>query len=393
MGTCELSIAFVSNYYNHHQKYLSDALYALTGGKYCFIETARMGDERLGMGWGSEEKPAYVKQTYLSEAAAGECRKIIDDADVVIIGSAPNALVKGRLGGGKLVFRYSERMLKRREPWKYPYRWLKWHMRSCGKGSTYMLCASAYTAADCAKFGLFHDRCYKWGYFPEVRQYEDIDRLVEWKHPASILWVARLIEWKHPELPVLVAKCLKEEGYRFDLSIIGNGVMEDELRELIKTNCLEDRVHMLGTMKPEEVRAHMEKSEIFLFTSDRNEGWGAVLNEAMNSGCAVVASHAIGSVPYLIEDGVNGLIYRDGDFAELCEKTKWLLDHAAERKTMARNAYWTMANEWNAENAARRLLALATELLRGTSHPTISPTGVCSKAEVLKDDWYEKQDS
>ena len=49
----------------------------------------------------------------------------------------------------------------------------------------------------------------------------------------------------------------------------------------------------------------MEKSEIFLFTSDKGEGWGAVLNESMNSACAVVASHAIGSVPFLLKDGEN----------------------------------------------------------------------------------------
>lgn len=51
-------------------------------------------------------------------------------------------------------------------------------------------------------------------------------------------------------------------------------------------------------MKASEVRSYMEKADIYLFTSDFNEGWGAVLNESMNSGCAVVASHAIGSVPF-----------------------------------------------------------------------------------------------
>ena len=43
------------------------------------------------------------------------------------------------------------------------------------------------------------------------------------------------------------------------------------------------------------------------------EGWGAVLNEAMNSGCACIASHAIGSAGFLIEHGENGFVYRDGD--------------------------------------------------------------------------------
>ena len=80
---------------------------------------------------------------------------------------------------------------------------------------------------------------------------------------------------------------------------------------MIREKKLEDCVHMLGAMSPDEVRKHMEQANIFLFTSDRNEGWGAVLNEAMNSGCAVVASHAIGSVPYLIKNGNNGYIYEN----------------------------------------------------------------------------------
>lgn len=55
-----------------------------------------------------------------------------------------------------------------------------------------------------------------------------------------------------------------------------------------------------------KVREHMEDADIFLFTSDYNGGRGAVLNESMNSGCMVAASHAIGSVPFLLEDGKRG---------------------------------------------------------------------------------------
>ncbi len=68
---------------------------------------------------------------------------------------------------------------------------------------------------------------------------------------------------------------------------------------------------------PEEVRAAMERSEIYLVTSDRKEGWGAVVNEAMNSGCAVVADHMIGAAPWLIRQGENGWMYRDGEEQEL----------------------------------------------------------------------------
>ena len=62
--------------------------------------------------------------------------------------------------------------------------------------------------------------------------------------------------------------------------------MEQQLRQMIHDKQLDDCVSMLGAMSPEKVRDYMEAADIFLFTSDFNEGWGAVLNEAMNSSCA-----------------------------------------------------------------------------------------------------------
>ena len=61
----------------------------------------------------------------------------------------------------------------------------------------------------------------------------------------------------------------------------------------------------------------MEKSSIYLFTSNFDEGWGAVLNESMNSACAVISSHAAGATPFLISHNINGLLYTSGDVDEL----------------------------------------------------------------------------
>ena len=165
--------------------------------------------------------------------------------------------------------------------------------------------------------------------------------------------------------------------------------MEKKISEMIKTKGLEDCVFMLGALKPDEVRLHMEKSQIFLFTSDFNEGWGAVLNESMNSGCAVVASHAIGSVPYLIEDGKNGLIYKNGDLDDLYEKVKYLLDKAEIGEEIGKNAYETLINTWNAEVAAERFLNLAEKLSKGETIDNLYHSGPCSKAKKLKNKWYK----
>ncbi len=387
-----MKVVFVSNYFNHHQESFSLAMDRLTEGNYRFIATDTVGEERLKLGYADmNKKYPWIVRAYESDETMQRAEKLIDEADAVIIGSAPSKMIEKRLQEKKLVFRYAERLYKYMPKWyTFPLRILK-HSFLYNRKNYYLLCSSAYTAADFAKSCAFLNKAYKWAYFPAVKEYKDINDLIESKKKNSILWVGRLIDWKHPEAAVEVARRLKQDGYAFELNVIGTGEMETELKEKILSLGLEERVRMLGSMPPESVRRYMEESEIFLFTSDRNEGWGAVLNESMNSGCAVVASHAIGSVPYLVKDGENGYIYKDGIVDDLYEKVKTLLDACEKRKKTGKNAYETTRKEWNAENAARRFLVLAKAILDGEKHPYPFADGVCSKAEILKDDWYLKQ--
>ncbi len=383
-----MKLVFVSNYYNHHQSALSESFAKANGVEYSFIETEQMDQERKSLGWGECTYPKFVKQSYISNESEKECLHLIEEADVVIYGSAPIEMIKNRLKQGKLTFKYSERIFKGGFKWyEQPLRFVKNYRRGWCKKNHYLLCASAYAYADYQKTFNFSNRAYNWGYFPAVKSY-NIEELIKDKDTASILWTARFIDWKHPEIPVLIADKLKKEGYHFKLNLIGNGIMEAEIAEMINNKNLGDCVSMLGAMKPEEVRKHMEQSEIFLFTSDFNEGWGAVLNESMNSGCAVVASHAIGSVPFLINDGENGLIYKNGDVNDLYDKVKFLLDNPEYRKKISLKAYKTMTEIWNAEVAAERFLKIAENLLNGESIEGVYSEGPCSKAEVLKNNWY-----
>ncbi len=381
-----MKIVFVSNYYNHHQSALSQAFYNYTQGEYRFIQTVPMEEERIKMGWG-EDLPNFVIESYKDKETFQKCKELVFNADVVIVGGCHEVekLVHRRIKANKLTFRYSERIYKN---WKnrltIPLRFIKYHWAN--SKNTYLLCASAYAAKDYALTGNFMGKAYKWGYFPAVKKYENIEKLIADKTPVSILWVARLIELKHPDVSIRVAKRLKQAGYKFRLSLIGNGELESEIRELIKSEGVEDCIAMLGAMKPEEVRKYMEQSEIFLFTSDFNEGWGAVLNESMNSACAVVASHAIGSVPFLINDGENGFIYKNGDEDDLFNKVKFLLDNSEKRKEMSLNAYKTMTEIWNAENAVKKLLNLVESLNKNEGFTVRNEP--CEK--ISYDDNYKK---
>jgi glycosyltransferase involved in cell wall biosynthesis len=386
--TIIMKIIFLSNYFNHHQEPLSEELFSLSNGNYYFIETMPIEEERVKMGWGVKKLPIYLIQSYKSPQDLKVCENLVDSADVVIIGSAPESFIKNRLKNGKLIFRYHERPLKKGiELYKYPFRYFKWHKNNPKTANIYMLCASAYTAGDFAKFGLFKNKCLKWGYFTEAKCYADINHLIETKRKNSIIWVARFITYKHPEVACLIGEKLLKDGYEFEINMIGNGELLEPTRRVLEEKGLTNYVHILGSMKPEDVREHMEKSEIHIFTSDKNEGWGAVLNESMNSACIPISSHAIGSTPFLIDNGVNGFIYEDGNVDDLYSKIKLLFDKKDKMKKMSENAYKTIVDMWSPKNVAERFIKI-TELILNGEEIELFKEGPCSKAGIILDDWF-----
>ena len=377
-----LSVCFISNYFNRHQKPFSDSMFALIGNDFCFIETRKVREEKKNKSILLSEYPPYVVSSESFYAEPIKYLKFIDNADVVIIGSAPNNLIVPRLKNHKIVFRYAERPLKRgNELLKYPYRFLSWRWKNCWSQNVYMLCASAFTAGDYSKFLMYRDKCFKWGYFPQTYVHASIETLLANKNTNSLIWVGRFIDWKHPEVAIAIAKRLSTAGYSFSLTMIGNGEMFDEISRQVKDYALESCVRLLGALHPDDVRKQMDSTEIHLFTSDQQEGWGAVLNEAMNSACAPIAHYSIGSAPFLIENGKNGFLYDTID--DLYQKITFLLDHKDICSKIGKCAYETIVTEWNAQVAADSFVGLSNQLLRGESKPIIKQSGVCSKAFPL----------
>ena len=381
-GVSRTTIVIASNYFNHHQRYLSEALDEMTGRSFFFVETMEMEQERKNMGWGTTDIPPYVLQAY-DPAQRKKCRKLIQEADVVLWGSCPYGLILPRLLAHKLTFCYSERIFKEgMSGFGFWGRAIKYGLfyRPPQKNH-YLLASSAYTAADHARLHEFRGKALRWGYFPQTIGY-DLPQLMAAKQPATILWAARMIPWKHPEYAIGVAKQLRQWGCAFTMELVGNGELQQEMERLVAKEGLQEQVKLTGACTPEQVRRKMERAAIFLVTSDQNEGWGAVVNEAMNSGCAVVACRGVGAAPFLIESGKNGLLFEVGDPAGLAAQTRFLLEHPRQRQQMGEEAYRTIADTWNSSCAARRLIALSQDLLDGKK-PVLPQSGPCSPAPII----------
>lgn len=187
-----------------------------------------------------------------------------------------------------------------------------------------------------------------------------------------------MLRLKHPELPVRMALKLKKQGYNFILDMYGSGEEEEATKQLAKTLDVEDVVNFHGALPNEEILEAMRQHEIFLFTSDRYEGWGAVANEAMANGCVLVASDAIGSTPYLIIEGKNGFSFKSEDVDSLTDCVKRLLDNPTDMYRMQQDARNTMVTMWSPQKAAEALLTLINDLQNNRECSILK--GPCSKA-------------
>lgn len=385
-----MRVVYIANTCEHVVRPLCDGLYSEYGEDFVFIETMELDKNRAGIGC-LENRP-YIFNAIGKEA---EAERMCSEADVVIFGGVPLTYIEDRIKKNKPTIYYSERLFKKGF-YRYfnPRTMLTVHKRfvkPSRNSNFHLLCASSYAALDFNRVGAFRDKMYKWGYQIEVHE-KNIEDLMSAKAEDGLdfVWVGRLVALKHCDDAIRVIARLKNEGYKPRMAVIGSGEEEEKLKKLVLDLGVSDCIHFKGTCKIDETRAQMDKANIFMFTSDFGEGWGATLNECMNSACACVANHAAGSTNFLVNDGVDGLVYKNGDVEALYNKVKYLVDHKTERERIARAAYEKMVDVWNPARSYKRMVALIESLANGEKC-TLYGDGPCSKALPIKENWYQEK--
>lgn len=387
-----MKITFISNYLTHHQLPFTEEMYRRLGSDFAFIATNRMEEERIRMGWAIEDQSRYPYVWFYDDDMKS-CGKLVMDCDVLICGGTHELYIRERLEAGKITLRYFERLYKKGQ-WRafMPRGYLKkWREHTTlRKKPVYLLCAGAYVASDFQLFCAYPGKMLKWGYFPPFIQYDLWELMERKKGRCDILWTGRMIGWKHAEDALEAFKRIlgtMDPNTELHLTMIGDGECASRIRDMIEGKetagkPLSDVITLLPFMRPEEVREMMIQSDIYLMTSDYEEGWGAVVNEAMNSGCAVIASSGAGSVPYLIRHGENGMVYRSGNVEELTGYLKQLAEDGDMRKRLGIAAYKTIAAQWNPASAAERMIRFCKALAGGDYRP--EQDGPLSQAELIK---------
>jgi len=109
-----------------------------------------------------------------------------------------------------------------------------------------------------------------------------------------LLFSGKLIDKKNPRLILEALHLLSPaERKRFRLVYVGSGALEADLRSQAAE--FHDRVQFTGFVNQSEIPRYYAAADILLLPSRRaGETWGLVVNEALEAGCAVVMTKAVG---------------------------------------------------------------------------------------------------
>lgn len=218
-----------------------------------------------------------------------------------------------------------------------PHRWLIF--RQCIKyvlnRSSYVIAQSSNTRENTEKY-----------YFPQKEigiiplPYEEVafdavKRSDLGLHEGDIylISVGRIVKRKGYDY--LVRALARIKAHNVKLIILGEGPEKEHIRKLIKEEQLEERVILPGFVSETQKFQYLSCSDIYVLSSI-HEGFGIVLQEAMQVGLPIVATNYGGQVD-VVKDGENGLLVAHCSVSALSDGIERLLKDKALMAQMREN--------------------------------------------------------
>jgi glycosyltransferase involved in cell wall biosynthesis len=180
-------------------------------------------------------------------------------------------------------------------------------------------------------------------------------------HNKYILYFGRLDTAKGVLFLLDVAKTIP--GIKFKLiGYYANKAIEKEIKDVL-IKCRLTNVMISGYKEGKRLHKIIRNSFFVIVPSLWYENQPYSITESLTLGKVVVASK-IGGIPELVEDGINGLLFRPGDVDECRKKILTLWNNPKLISSMEHNTQTSKAI-YNPENYYRRLMLIYKKALLG----------------------------
>ena len=120
------------------------------------------------------------------------------------------------------------------------------------------------------------------------------------------------------------------------LVMVGEGELRAEMENFIAQHELKERVVLTGFINQSQIPVYYRASDVFVMCSGLGETWGLSINEALNFGIPVIVSDTCGSAYDLVDEGVNGSMFKTGNIQQLTAALyKYLNTDEEDKKQIA----------------------------------------------------------
>lgn len=177
--------------------------------------------------------------------------------------------------------------------------------------------------------------------------------------------MARIEDYKGHVYILEAADMLKKEGLQFKIVIAGTGGFEDTVRKKAEEMDLLDKVIFLGFVN--DVSSVLSILDVQLNASYGTEATSLALLEGFSMGVPAVVSD-YGGNPWLVENGVNGYIFKTKDSAALANCLRKLIENPGVLKDMRENAKRVYKEKFTGEIFARNIEKVFFKTLKGESN-------------------------
>ena len=201
-------------------------------------------------------------------------------------------------------------------------------------------------------YGADPNRLYRLPYTPDYDTFArpDQDQLQRFRKQYGLcgerrylLYCGRLAPVKRVDLLIEAFAQLANARPDWDLIIVGDGKLGDELRRRVPEP-LRRRVVWAGFLEQQELKSAYHAADVLVLPSDF-EPWAVVVQEAMAAGLAIVASDVVGAAAELIQDKSSGRIFPAGQLDGLTDAMIDVTDSAnlQRYKNASRRAFGRLA--------------------------------------------------
>ena len=334
-----MSFAMYQDCLSPHQLPLARELVKRLGAdNFRYVYRDKSQADRANLGWKMDEDEPWM--VWMGDAN-DEWKRWVEECDVLYTGFREIELFERRAKKGLKTLYFSERWFKPvrvgirdwglgislpgwvrmfspgyRRMAKRMVAWLK-----ADPGARY-LAAGPWAKKDMMRLGVPEEKIVLWGYFVEPSTRLGVGEVGRsTKDVLKVLYVGRLLTLKRVDTIVRAVRELKKRKFHctptprdYTLTIVGDGPEKERLVQLAQGL---DNVFFKPSVPIDQVREVMRQHDVLVFASNGLDGWGAVVNEALEEDMRVLGTFETGASATMLP---TSCLFHSGDWKELARK-------------------------------------------------------------------------